>query len=124
MVYTATDRGSACPRAESSKFPSFFLISTSQKGDFHQIVKKSQNLPYKKLFFKGYESVIKVSPAARTAQNPPSMDMQPFPHIHAALRPTYPLVVAKVIIQTRPVATGVFSDAIFTIITAKMMPRT
>ena len=29
----------------------FFLISTSQKGAFHQIVKKSQNLLHKKTYF-------------------------------------------------------------------------
>jgi hypothetical protein len=35
MVYTAADPGSACPRAESPNFRSFFfLISTSQKGCF------------------------------------------------------------------------------------------
>jgi hypothetical protein len=54
MVYTATDRGSACPRAESPKFPSFldFLpAKTGEKGALHQIVQKSQNLTYKNFFF-------------------------------------------------------------------------
>ena len=61
MVYTAADPGSACPRAESAKFPFFFLIFQKPKecfAAFHQIVKKSRNLHYKKLlFFKEYESV-------------------------------------------------------------------
>ena len=52
MVYTAADLASAaCPRAESPEFQSFFLFSTSQKGAFHEIVKKSLNLPYKNVFF-------------------------------------------------------------------------
>jgi hypothetical protein len=36
-------------------------------------------------------------PAARTAWNLPSLDMQLFPHIHALLGPTDPLVVALVL---------------------------
>ena len=37
--------------ALTAKFPSFFRFSTSQKGAFHQIVKKSFNLHYKKVIF-------------------------------------------------------------------------
>ena len=55
-VHRARARAANAPTA---KFPSFFRFSTSQKGAFHQIVKKSLNLPYKKVIFflKGYESV-------------------------------------------------------------------
>ena len=45
------------------------------------------------LFFKRVR-ICKFSPAARTAWNPPSLDMQPSPHIHAPHEPTDPLVVA------------------------------
>jgi hypothetical protein len=51
----AADPGCAYPRAGSPKYPLFFFFfkknSTSQKGAFHQIVKKSQNLLYKKTYF-------------------------------------------------------------------------
>ena len=46
-VHRARARAANAPTAE---FPSFFRFSTSQKGAFHQIVKKSRNLPYKKRF--------------------------------------------------------------------------
>jgi hypothetical protein len=51
--------------------------------------------PIKNFFFKRVR-ICKFSPAAHTAGNPPSMDMQPFPHIHAGLGPTDPLVVVIV----------------------------
>jgi hypothetical protein len=76
VAHTAADPGSACPRAGSPKHPSFasffyfflILFSTSQKGAFHQIVKKSQNLLYK-YFFKKIKVCESVNflPAARTA---------------------------------------------------------
>ena len=47
-VHRARARAANAPTA---KFPSFFRFSTSQKGAFHQIVKKSLNLPYKKVIF-------------------------------------------------------------------------
>jgi hypothetical protein len=40
---------------------------------------------------------IQILSAARTAWNPLSLDMQLFPHIHAVLGPTDPLVVAYVL---------------------------
>ena len=50
--------------------------------------------PIKHLFFYKRVRICKFSPAARTAWNPPSLDMQSSPHIHAPHGLTDPLVVA------------------------------
>jgi hypothetical protein len=56
---------------------------------------KSPEIYHKKTFFSLKRvRICNFSPAARTACNPPPLDMQPFPHIHAPLRPTDLLVVA------------------------------
>ena len=58
MVYTATDRGSACPRAESPKFPSFFFDFPPAKRVLCTRSSNSLEIYHiKNFFFKGYESV-------------------------------------------------------------------
>jgi hypothetical protein len=62
MVYTAAEPGSACPRAESPKFRSFFLyIFRQPNGCFPPDRQKVPKFTaYKRICFllKGYESVI------------------------------------------------------------------
>jgi hypothetical protein len=93
-VCTAADPKSACPRAESSRFqkkkidfpPAKRVLSTRSS-------KSTEIYPIKTCFvFKRVRICIFLR-AAHTAWNPPSLDMQLFPHIHAPHEPTYSLVV-------------------------------
>jgi hypothetical protein len=58
MVHRATDLGSACPRAKSPDFSSFFFdFPTSQNGAFYQINKKYRNKIAKKKVPKSTEKM-------------------------------------------------------------------
>jgi hypothetical protein len=83
MVYTAADPGSACPRAESPKFPSFFDFPPAKRVLATRSSKSTEIYPVKTFsVFKGYESVKICMRCARPEIRRPWTCSRPHTYMH------------------------------------------